>query len=104
MYESKKNLLLTEIKNELENIKSISFTFDFWSSQAQQSYNSLTCHYLTNKLQLTLGCSYFPGEHTSNAIYNKINNMVAEWNIEIENSNSNVSIYFVTMLETYPML
>lgn len=64
-------MLLTEIQNDLKNIKSISFTFDFWSSQAQQSYISLTCHYLTNKLQLknkTLGCSYFPGEYTGNAI------------------------------------
>ncbi|KAL4090287.1 hypothetical protein QTP88_025159 [Uroleucon formosanum] len=99
LYANKKKLLMTEIKMDLENIKSISFTFDLWSSQAQQSYISLTCHYLTNKFKLknkTLGCSYFPGEHTSNAIYNKIKNMIAEWNIEIENSDSNISIFFVT--------
>ncbi|KAL4141547.1 hypothetical protein QTP88_004172 [Uroleucon formosanum] len=35
-------------------------------------------------------------EHTDNAIYNKIKNMIAEWNIEIENSDSNISIFFVT--------
>ncbi|KAE9521467.1 hypothetical protein AGLY_018141 [Aphis glycines] len=99
LYANKKKLLMTEIKMDLENIKSISFTFDLWSSQAQQSYISLTCHYLTNKFKLknkTLGCSYFPGEHTGNAIYNKIKTMIAEWNIEIENSNSNISIFFVT--------
>ncbi|KAE9523536.1 hypothetical protein AGLY_016088 [Aphis glycines] len=99
LYANKKKLLITEIKMDLENIKSISFTFDLWSSQAQQSYISLTCHYLTNKFKLknkTLGCSYFPGEHTGNAIYNKIKTMIAEWNIEIENSNSNISIFFVT--------
>lgn len=99
LYANKKKLLMTEIKMDLENIKSISFTFDFWSSQAQQSYISLNCHYLTNKFKLknkTLGCSYFPGEHTGNAIYNKIKTMIAEWNIEIENSNSNISFFFVT--------
>jgi len=98
---------MTEIKMDLENIKSISFTFDLWSSQAQQSYISLTCHYLTNKFKLknkTLCCSYFPGEHTGNAIYNKIKNMVAEWNIEIENSDSNISIFLLLIiLEIYPV-
>jgi len=44
----------------------------------------------------TLGCSYFPGEHTGNAIYNKIKNMAAQRNIQIENNNSKISIYFVT--------
>jgi len=75
MYADKKNVLMTEIKIDLENKKLISFTFDLWSSQAQQSYISLICHYLTNKFKLknkTLDCSYFPGEHTGNAIYNKI--------------------------------
>ncbi|KAL4132161.1 hypothetical protein QTP88_009368 [Uroleucon formosanum] len=99
LYANKKKLLMTEIKMDLENIKSISFTFDLWSSQTQQSYISLTCHYLTNKFKLkneTLGCSYFPGEHTGNALYNKIKNMIAKWNIEIENSDSNISIFFVT--------
>jgi len=73
------------------------FTFDIWTSLSQQSYMSLTMHYLTKHFELknkTLGCTYFPGEHTGQTIFLKIKNMVSKWGIDAENSNT--PIYIVT--------
>ncbi|XP_025197423.1 zinc finger BED domain-containing protein 4-like [Melanaphis sacchari] len=54
-------------------------------------------HYLTKHFELknkTLGCTYFPGEHTGQTIFLKIKNMVSKWGIDAENSNT--PIYIVT--------
>jgi len=65
-------------------VKSVSFTFDLWSSRGQHSYMSLTCHYLTKQFQLknkTLGCMYFPGEHSGQAIFSEIKQAVFQWGL-----------------------
>lgn len=72
MYLKHVSLLKEEINTDLINMNSISFTFDMWTSGAQQSYMSLTIHYLTKQFELknkTLGCSHFPGEHTGKNIF-----------------------------------
>jgi len=78
-------------------MQSISFTFDIWTSGAQQPYISLTTHYLTKQFEFhnkTLGCSYFPGEHNGKNVFLKIISMVSEWNIDI--LNLKIPIYMVT--------
>jgi len=97
LYSKKLSLLKEEINTELNSMQSISFTFDIWTSGAQQPYISLTTHYLTKQFELrnkTLGCSYFPGEHDGKSIFLKIKSMVSEWNIDI--LSLNIPIYMVT--------
>ncbi|XP_060879313.1 zinc finger BED domain-containing protein 4-like [Metopolophium dirhodum] len=97
LYSKKLSLLKEEINTELNSMQSISFTFDIWTSGAQQPYISLTTHYLTKQFELrnkTLGCSYFLGEHDGKSIFLKIKSMVSEWNIDI--LSLNIPIYMVT--------
>lgn len=97
LYSKRLSELKEEITTELNNMLSISFTFDIWTSGAQQPYISLTTHYLTKQFDLRnkiIGCSYFPGEHTGKNIFLKIKAMVNECNIDI--LNLKIPIYMVT--------
>lgn len=97
LYLNQVSKLKTEIDTDLIDVQSISFIFDIWTSLSQQPYMSLTIHYLTKHFELknkTLGCTYFPGEHTGQTIFLKIKNMVSKWGIDAENSNT--PIYIVT--------
>lgn len=49
LYSIKLSLLKEKINTELNSMQSISFTFDIWTSGAQQPYISLTTHYLTKQ-------------------------------------------------------
>jgi len=97
LYSTLVSKLKDEINSDLVYLRSISFTFDIWTSAAQQPYISLTTHYLSKQFKLknkTLGCSLFSGEHSGKNIFFKIKNMVQEWNIDIVNSD--ISIFMVT--------
>ncbi|CAI6356272.1 unnamed protein product [Macrosiphum euphorbiae] len=75
LYSKRLSELKKEITTELNNMQSISFNFDIWTSGAQQPYISLTTHYLTKQFDLrnkTIGCSYFPGEHTGKIFFSKL--------------------------------
>lgn len=97
LYSTLVSKIKDEINSDLVYLRSISFTFDIWTSAAQQPYISLTTHYLSKQFKLknkTLGCSLFSGEHSGKNIFFKIKDMVQEWNIDIVNSD--ISIFMVT--------
>jgi zinc finger BED domain-containing protein 1 (E3 SUMO-protein ligase ZBED1) len=80
-----------------KNAKSLSLTTDMWASKANDSYMSLTCHYMTEEFTIAshcLGNSPFPETHTANNIYNKINAMMAKWGKE--DIASSMTVYIVT--------
>ncbi|KAJ8896263.1 hypothetical protein PR048_001607 [Dryococelus australis] len=58
--------------HDLETVKSMPLTIDLWTSQKQESYITVTNHYLTRDFEMknhTLECSHFPSQHTGSDIY-----------------------------------
>jgi hypothetical protein len=73
-----------------ENIKKtlkdqhVALTSDTWTSDANESYCSLTAHWITPTWQLKsacLNCTIFPGEHKKQDLLNKILAMTTEFEL-----------------------
>lgn len=67
------------IKNEINGAESISFTSDIWSSRSNDSYMSLTAHFIDSdykRKEYAVCCSYFPGEHTGEKVGEKMIEML----------------------------
>ncbi|KAJ8867100.1 hypothetical protein PR048_032962 [Dryococelus australis] len=74
MYDTVKSKIQTYLNNSVSSLPCLSLTSDLWTSRANDSYISLTCHYLDECFNMTsyvLGNSNFPGEHTGASIYCK---------------------------------
>lgn len=70
-YEECRNL----IKENLKNITKVCLTTDCWSSACNDSYLSLTAHYITEEFimeSVLLDCVLFMGSHTSVNLATKI--------------------------------
>ena len=63
-----------------------SFTTDIWSSQANDSYISLTVHFLIDfrRQNLTLNVSPFNSQHTGELIAEKIESLLGSWGFKDE--------------------
>jgi hypothetical protein len=63
-------------------------TTDIWSSRALDSFMSYTLHYLTADFTMrhwTLEVTPFGGQHTGQRIADRLNQVMAEWNLEKKN-------------------
>lgn len=74
---------------------SFAFTSDMWTSRANDSYISLTCHFLTPDFTMkryVLNVRHFPEKHTGNNIAGALNALCEEWGIPTEK----YKLYIVT--------
>ena len=73
------------LKKELATAKSVALTTDLWTSQANQSFMAITCHFWCSvraSLQTRiLDCARFEGHHTSAAIQEEIERVCGEYQI-----------------------
>ena len=74
-----------KIKDALTSTSHVSITTDVWSSVAQDSYISLTCHYVVKEdftqKQLCLHAAPFNDQHTGEHIGNMMNRCLEEWDL-----------------------
>jgi len=73
-----------KMKDALVSVSHVSITTDVWSSIAQDSYISLTCHHVTQDFtqkQLCLHAAPFNDRHTGEHIGNMMNKCLEEWNL-----------------------
>ncbi|XP_064475464.1 zinc finger BED domain-containing protein 4-like [Ornithodoros turicata] len=74
---------------------SFAFTSDMWTSRANDSSISLTCHFLTPDFAMKrylLNVRHFPEKHTGNNIAAALNSLCEEWGI----LNEKYKLYIVT--------
>ncbi|KAH9382544.1 hypothetical protein HPB48_020356 [Haemaphysalis longicornis] len=67
-------------------LESLSFTTDIWTSRANESYISLTCHYMDQTFKLgryNLNTCPFPGNHTSARIASVLEQLVSNWEVPV---------------------
>ena len=80
MYEKVKN----KVKHSLSNIDYVSITTDIWSSVAQDSYISLTCHSITDDFQyqhICLHAAPFNERHTGEHIATMLTGCLESWSL-----------------------
>lgn len=95
MYDAVKVKIQSSLNEALPAVPCLSLTCDMWTSRANDSYISLTCHYITEDFSMqrhVLGNSNFPGSHSAIAIHTKLNEMLSEWGL----SDVTIPIYIVT--------
>lgn len=74
-----------KVRANLADIQSVVLTTDCWTSTANDSYISLSAHYITSSLKMittTLATEHFADRHTGENIKNKIESVMANWDIE----------------------
>ncbi|XP_054287804.1 E3 SUMO-protein ligase ZBED1-like [Macrosteles quadrilineatus] len=77
------------------NSSSLAITVDMWSSDSNNSFMSLTSHFMTEDFQIEnfcLGCYAFIGDHKGWSIANKVSQYLEEWKI----NTMAIPIYAVT--------
>ena len=73
-----------KVKALLSSTDHVSVTTDVWSSVAQDSYISLTCHYISSDFKhhhVCLNAAPFNDRHTGEHISAMINNCLQSWNL-----------------------
>jgi len=82
------------IDNECKNAKSLSFTTDGWTSRSNESYISLTVHYVSNEWKLrhiTLNIEHSKEQHTANNLNKLIIKLIEKWSFR-----KDIPMYFIT--------
>lgn len=73
------------MKIELSKVKSVACTSDCWTSLAQQSFLTVTAHFIddswTRKI-FTLETTEMDERHTSENLWNKINDIFESWDLK----------------------
>ena len=78
----------SKIKEVIDKAKgegaAFSFTTDIWSSRANDSYISLTAHFLVNfeRQNIVLNVASFNGQHTAENISAKIGTLLQSWGFD----------------------
>ncbi|KAH7955965.1 hypothetical protein HPB52_005298 [Rhipicephalus sanguineus] len=78
-----------------EGVESISLTSEMWTSRSNQSYISLTCHYLTSNFEMrsfALENRSVTGSHTACNILEHLQAMMEDWELPLKK----VPAYVVT--------
>ena len=84
MVKEVKQLMIGILSFFKDDVPSMSFTSDIWSSRNNDSFVSLSVHFCTNKMELVHlvpYCAYFPVRHTGVNIKIKIDGMIEELNL-----------------------
>lgn len=82
------------IDNECKSAKSLSFTTDGWTSRSNESYISLTVHYVTEEWKLrhiTLNLEHSKEQHTAVNLNNLIVRLIKKWSF-----CKDIPMYFIT--------
>ena len=93
-FEKAVNLIKSIIDNECKCVRSLSFTTDGWTSHSNESYISLTVHYVTEEWKLrhiTLNHEYSKDQHTAANLNNLIVRLIEKWSF-----CKHIPMYFVT--------
>ena len=72
------------VKKEIAAVSHVALTSDLWTSQATESYMTITCHFVTEtwKLKsLVLETFHFELSHTAEHIADSLKNAAEKWNI-----------------------
>ena len=81
LYDNIKSELDKELKNDLSNVDQVGFTTDCWTSRSNDSYYSLTIHYVNDQFKLKsfcLGVRSFEGRHTAIHLAKGLDDWIAE--------------------------
>jgi len=73
------------VKKEASNI---SYTTDAWTSLNDDSYLGVTAHFINPEFKLchiVCDISHFPGSHTAEAMAEKLQSVISDWNGEKTN-------------------
>lgn len=74
------------VKDTLKNVEAVCLTTDGWTSRTNQSFISVTAHFIDPKNEtlvssVLLGCIDFDEKHTGNNLARFLRNIVEEWNL-----------------------
>jgi len=74
------------VKDTLRNVEAVCLTTDGWTSRSNQSFISVTAHFIDPKNEtlvssVLLGCIDFDEKHTSDNLARFLRNIVDEWNL-----------------------
>ena len=76
--------------NQMKELnQKFSFTTDIWSSRGNDSYISLSCHFVDHNFcrqNMMLNASVFNEDHTAENIALKVQEMINKWGLSIENT------------------
>lgn len=79
--------LREKVENDLRELKYFATTTDLWSSRTMEPYISLTIHFITDESELASRClqtSYFPDDHTGEAIAEGLKDALESWGLREE--------------------
>ncbi|KAK3108196.1 hypothetical protein FSP39_002934 [Pinctada imbricata] len=85
MLKLKKAEITEKIMNELKKCGNAAITHDGWTSIAQESYQTITCHYINEEWELksvVLETKKITGSHTGEAIAESIKETVTKWSLD----------------------
>ena len=73
-----------KVQDALNPVSHVSLTTDIWSTVAQDSYTSLTCHYITpdfDQQQVCLHAAPFKDHHTGEHIRSMVIKRLDSWSL-----------------------
>ena len=76
-----------QVEKEIRSIEHYATTTDLWSSWTMEPYLSLTIHLINNEWELCSKClqtSYFPDDHTGEAIAQGLRESLESWGLKEE--------------------
>ncbi|XP_036940317.1 E3 SUMO-protein ligase ZBED1-like [Acanthopagrus latus] len=76
-----------EIEREITTVEYFATTTDLWSSRTMEPYMSLTIHYIDDDFTMKSRClqtSFFPQDHTGEAIAQGLREALASWSLREE--------------------
>lgn len=96
VYDDTRKRVESELRAAMnDELCSFAFTSDMWTSRANDSYISLTCHFLTSDYTMkryVLNVRHFPEKHTGSNIAAALSALCEEWGI----STDEYKLYIVT--------
>uniref|UniRef100_A0A2S2Q777 Zinc finger BED domain-containing protein 1 n=1 Tax=Sipha flava TaxID=143950 RepID=A0A2S2Q777_9HEMI len=93
-FEKAVNHVRSIITNECKSVRSLSFTTDGWTSRSNESYISLTVHYVTEEWKLrhiTLNLEHSKDQNTATNLNNLIVRLIEKWSF-----CKDIPMYFIT--------
>ncbi|CAL4069097.1 unnamed protein product [Meganyctiphanes norvegica] len=74
-----------KVRSKLDKADRHSVTTDGWTSLANESYISLTCHYINDEFKLeslVLQTKHMPQSHTAENLLSELETMIKFWNLD----------------------
>jgi hypothetical protein len=87
LYERVKEEMQRAFAKDFPELKGVSFTTDIWTSRNNDSYISLTLHYINSEFELVrflIACTPFSGRHTGAAIAVNLDSFISDLNLDEE--------------------